>query len=71
MKNTVFIKASEIAEELQISQPLAYRMIREWNEQLRAKGYTTIQGRVSRQYFEEQIYVLAYRKEDRDAGIQG
>ncbi len=64
MKNTVFIKASEIAEELQISQPLAYRMIREWNEQLRAKGYTTIQGRVSRQYFEEQIYGLADRKED-------
>ena len=63
MKNTVFIKASEIAEELQISQPLAYRMIREWNEQLRAKGYTTIQGRVSRQYFEEQIYGLADRKE--------
>ena len=64
MKNTVFIKASEIAEELQISQPLAYRMIREWNEQLRAKGYTTIQGRVSRQYFEEQIYGPADRKED-------
>ena len=63
MKNTVFIKASEIAEELQISQPLAYRMIREWNEQLRAKGYTTIQGRVSRQYFEEEIYGLADRKE--------
>jgi len=64
MQNTVFIRAEEIAKELQISQTLAYRMIREWNAELKAKGYTTIQGRVSRQYFEEQIYGLADRKED-------
>ncbi len=63
MQNTVFIRAEEIAKELQISQTLAYRMIREWNAELKAKGYTTIQGRVSRQYFEEQIYGLADRKE--------
>ena len=63
MRNTVFIKASEVAKELDISESLAYRMIREWNNRLKEMGYTTIQGRVSRQYFEEQIYGLTDRKE--------
>ena len=50
MARTVFIKAEEVAQEL------AYRMIHRWNDELKAKGYTTVTGRVSRQYFEEQIY---------------
>ena len=63
MAETVFIKAEEVAEELGVSRALAYRMVREWNEQLKAKGYTTVTGRVSRQYYKEQVYGLADRKE--------
>ena len=48
MSNTVFIRAEEMAEELQISKALAYRMIKQWNEELRQRGYTTVRGRVSR-----------------------
>ncbi len=59
MKNTVFIKAEEIANELEISKALAYKMVHDWNEELREKGYTTVRGRVSRRYFEEQIYGMA------------
>ena len=59
MKNTVFIRAEEIAQELQISKALAYKMVHDWNEELREKGYTTVRGRVSRRYFEEQIYGMA------------
>jgi transposase len=59
MASTVFIKAEEIAEELQISKALAYRMIHKWNDELKAKGYTTVQGRVSRQYYREQVYGLS------------
>ncbi len=59
MSNTVFIRAEEIAEELQISKGLAYRMIHQWNEELRQKGYTTVRGRVSRKYYEEQIYGMS------------
>lgn len=55
MARTVFIKAEEVAQELEISKALAYRMIHRWNDELKAKGYTTVTGRVSRQYFEEQI----------------
>lgn len=59
MKNSVFIKAEEVANELEISKALAYKMVHDWNEELRKKGYTTVRGRVSRKYFEEQIYGMA------------
>ena len=59
MSNTVFIRAEEMAEELQISKALAYRMIKQWNEELRQRGYTTVRGRVSRRYYEEQIYGMS------------
>ena len=46
----------ELAKELDISQGLAYKMIAQWNEKLKAKGYTTVGGRVSRRYYQEKIY---------------
>ena len=63
MADSVFIKAEELAKELDVSKATAYRMIREWNDQLKAKGYTTVNGRVSRQYYREQVYGLTERKE--------
>ena len=50
------VRAEEIVKDLEISKALAYRMIHDWNEELKAKGYTTVQGRVTRKYYEEQIY---------------
>ena len=38
MANSIFIKADELAKELDISQGLAYKMIAQWNEELKAKG---------------------------------
>ncbi|MDO4961877.1 MAG: DNA-binding protein [Eubacteriales bacterium] len=62
MAETFMVRADEIARELEISKALAYRMIHDWNEDLKSKGYTTVQGRVTRKYYEEQIYGLADRK---------
>ncbi len=56
MKNNVFATAQEVAQELGISKAAAYKMIHDWNEQLKTRGYTTISGRVSRKYYEEQFY---------------
>lgn len=64
MAGKYMIKASEIAEELDISKALAYKMIRQWNKQLEEKGYTTVQGRVTRKYFEEQIYGMTESKKE-------
>ena len=66
MARTVFIKAEEVAQELEISKALAYRMIHRWNDELKAKGYTTVTGRVSRQYFEEQIYGVQQMRGERN-----
>ena len=33
MANSIFIKADELAKELDISQGLAYKMIAQWNEE--------------------------------------
>jgi len=43
-----FIKSDEVAEELGISKPYAYKIIRRLNEELREKGMITIAGRVDR-----------------------
>jgi len=52
----LFIKAEEIATELGISKPYAYKLVREMNQDLKGKGFLIISGRVSRKYFEEKFY---------------
>ena len=56
-----FMRASEVAEELEISISYAYRIIKMLNDELSNMGYITITGRVNRQYFNERLYYI--RKE--------
>ena len=48
MSKELFVKAEEVARELGISKPYAYKLVREMNEELKQKGFITIPGRVSR-----------------------
>ena len=68
MNKNLFIKAEEIAKELGVSKPYAYKLIRKLNEELKNKGFITISGKVSRQFFEEKIYGL--RKEESHVSLQ-
>ena len=45
-----FIRVGEVAKELEVSIPYAYKLIKKLNDELEAKGFITIAGRVSRQY---------------------
>ena len=56
MAETTFIKVEEIVKALDISEASAYKLIRTLNEELKQKGFYTVRGRVSRQYFEERVY---------------
>lgn len=56
MANQNFIHADEIAEKLGVSKAYAYKIVHRLNDELKAKGYVTISGRVSRKYFEEKFY---------------
>lgn len=57
MENTkMYLNATEVATCMQISVPMAYKIIRRLNTELTAMGYLVVAGRVSRRYFEEKIY---------------
>lgn len=56
MKSRIFIFADEVAEQLNVSKSFAYKILKRLNDELETKGFITIQGRVSRAYYEEQIY---------------
>ena len=49
---TRMIRAEEVAEALGISRTSAYAVIKELNRELVEKGYMTVTGRISREYFE-------------------
>ncbi len=63
-----FLRADEVAKILGVSKPYAYKLIRKMNEELKAKGFITISGRISRQYFEERFYG-AGKEVNENAGI--
>ena len=52
------MNAQKVAEALGVSKASAYKMIHVWNEKLQKLGYTTVSGRISRKYFQEQFYGL-------------
>ena len=55
MKNK-FIRVKEVAEELQVSIPYAYKIIKMLNDELKAQGFMPISGRVSREYFYQRFF---------------
>ena len=44
------MRAEEVAKELGISKSFAYKLIRQLNQELKAKGFVTISGRINRDY---------------------
>lgn len=63
-----FMRVDEVALELGISESYAYKVIRRLNDELNAKGFLTISGRVNRQYFNERLYG-AGKEEFGNAGV--
>lgn len=59
MEKGLFVTASEVAKELGVSKPFAYKLVRQMNEELEKQGFITISGRVSRRYYQEKIYGMA------------
>ncbi len=57
METTYYMTAQEVAAAMGVSLALAYRLIREWNQQLKRAGKIVIRGRVNRRFFEKQMEV--------------
>ena len=59
----MFMRVEEVAEELDVSIPYAYKLIRQMNAELKKTGCVTIAGRIDRKYFYEHFYgTKSYRK---------
>ena len=56
MSKTMFMKVEEVAEELGVSIPFAYKLIRKLNKELEQTGCITISGRIDRKFFHEKFY---------------
>ena len=55
MANSMFMKVDEVAKELGVSVPYAYKVIQRLNAELQEKGCLTISGRVNRNFFYEKF----------------
>lgn len=67
MTDNTFMMADDVAKELGVSKAYAYKVIKQFNEELKSKGFFTISGRVNKQYFLERTCYGAgalQRKED-------
>lgn len=54
--DNLFMSAEDIAKITGMSEQYAYKLIKQLNRELEQKGYFTIRGRISKQYFEERFY---------------
>mgnify|MGYP000003559346 FL=1 len=50
-----FMRAEDVAKELEVSVSHAYKIMRKLNAELKAQGYMTIAGRVNRKFFMEKF----------------
>ena len=55
MTKTMYVRASEVAEMLDVSKAKAYKLIAEMNNELRSQNIIVINGRVPRKYLMKRI----------------
>ena len=56
MAGQMFLRVEEVAKELDVSIPYAYKLIRSMNAELKKTGCITISGRIDRKFFYEKFY---------------
>ena len=54
-----FLNAADVSEYMGISVPMAYKIIRRLNDELKSQGFITVSGKVNRHYFEQKVNVFA------------
>jgi hypothetical protein len=59
----MFMRVSEVAEELGVSESYAYKLIQKLNKELKATGCLTLPGRIDRKFFHDHIYATRTNSE--------
>lgn len=65
MAGQMFLRVEEVAKELDVSIPYAYKLIRSMNAELKKTGCITISGRIDRKFFYEKFYGTCDQQERR------
>ncbi|MBO5609339.1 MAG: helix-turn-helix domain-containing protein [Eubacterium sp.] len=60
--NKMYLTANEVAELLGVSKGFAYRVIRELNSELKAKGFIVVAGKLPTKYFKEKFYGMTLQE---------
>ena len=60
------MRVDEVAAELGVSVPYAYKLIRKMNEELKKTGCITISGRIDRKFFYEKFYGTRNKSEKKE-----
>ena len=55
MSEKNFLSATDVAEYMGVSIPMAYKIIRKLNDELKEQGYITVSGKVNRLFFEKKV----------------
>lgn len=57
-----YLTAQELAPIVGLSVPASYARIRQMNDELREKGYQTVQGKISIKYAKEKFYGIDFEE---------
>lgn len=55
MSEKNFLNAADVSEYMGISVPMAYKIIRRLNDELKSQGYITVAGKINRRFFEQKV----------------
>lgn len=65
MADQYFLRAADVAEILQCSISKAHKLMAQWNKELAARGFVTMQGRVSKRYAMDRLGIdVRYDEKD-------
>ena len=56
MAEELFMRVSEVAEAMGVSESYAYKIIRQLNKELKKTGCITLNGRIDRKFFYNSFY---------------
>ena len=59
MAEQYFLRAADVAGMLQCSISKAHKLMAQWNKELEARGFVTMQGRVPRRYAIDRLGIEA------------
>ncbi len=62
------VRAEDLVNELEISKPLAYKLIAQMNKELKEKGYMIISGKVPRAYYKQRFF-FGYDIDDKNLKV--